>query len=39
MNRVDPPTEAGTAPPRFIDRALNWIERVGNTLPDPPRCS
>ncbi|HSJ31229.1 MAG TPA: AbgT family transporter [Longimicrobiales bacterium] len=35
MNRVDPPTEAGTAPPRFIDRALNWIERAGNTLPDP----
>ena len=34
MNRVDPPTEPGTAP-RFIDRALNWIERAGNTLPDP----
>ncbi len=22
-------------PPRFIDRALNTIERVGNKLPDP----
>jgi aminobenzoyl-glutamate transport protein len=35
MNRTDPPTQAGTAPPRFVDRALNWIERAGNTLPDP----
>ncbi|HUP64188.1 MAG TPA: AbgT family transporter [Thermoanaerobaculia bacterium] len=24
-----------TDPPRWIDRALNWIERVGNKLPDP----
>ncbi|HVR43909.1 MAG TPA: AbgT family transporter [Thermoanaerobaculia bacterium] len=23
------------APSRWIDRALNWIERVGNKLPDP----
>jgi aminobenzoyl-glutamate transport protein len=35
MNRTDPPPETGTAPPRLVDRALNWIERVGNMLPDP----
>ncbi|HUF49294.1 MAG TPA: AbgT family transporter [Longimicrobiales bacterium] len=23
------------ARPRLLDRALNWIERIGNTLPDP----
>ena len=27
----DPPVK----PPRFVDRALNTIERVGNKLPDP----
>ncbi|CAN5689618.1 AbgT family transporter [soil metagenome] len=28
-------TPADNAPPRWIDRALNTIERVGNRLPDP----
>src|SRR5690606_29818186 len=35
MTNDQRPTTTETAPPRFIDRALNWIERVGNTLPDP----
>ncbi|MDQ3666155.1 MAG: AbgT family transporter [Acidobacteriota bacterium] len=30
----DPAPEQGT-PPRWIDRALNTIERLGNKLPDP----
>jgi aminobenzoyl-glutamate transport protein len=36
MNRVDPPAEpSGKADTRWVDRALNTIERVGNMLPDP----
>ncbi|HEX6309483.1 MAG TPA: AbgT family transporter [Longimicrobiales bacterium] len=35
MTNADRPTQTETAPPRFIDRALDWIERVGNMLPDP----
>jgi aminobenzoyl-glutamate transport protein len=36
MNRVDPPLEpSGKSDARWVDRALNTIERVGNTLPDP----
>jgi aminobenzoyl-glutamate transport protein len=36
MNRVDRPTETGgPANARWVDRALNSIERVGNLLPDP----
>jgi aminobenzoyl-glutamate transport protein len=27
--------EQAVESPRWIDRALNWIERVGNKLPDP----
>jgi aminobenzoyl-glutamate transport protein len=36
MNRVEPPAEP-RAPEktRWVDRALNTIERVGNMLPDP----
>jgi aminobenzoyl-glutamate transport protein len=29
------PLETSGAPPRWVDRALNTIERVGNRLPDP----
>ncbi|HSJ07094.1 MAG TPA: AbgT family transporter [Longimicrobiales bacterium] len=36
MTRVDEPTTTGgAAGPRWVDRALNTIERVGNMLPDP----
>ena len=35
MTTPDPTTGTTAQPPRFIDRALNWIERAGNTLPDP----
>ena len=28
-------SDAGVRPPSFVDRALNWIELVGNKLPDP----
>ena len=35
MMPPDPTPGAAAAPPRFIDRALNWIERAGNALPDP----
>jgi aminobenzoyl-glutamate transport protein len=36
MNRVDPPVEpSGKSDARWVDRALNTIERVGNMLPDP----
>jgi aminobenzoyl-glutamate transport protein len=36
MNRDDRPTETGgPASTRWVDRALNTIERVGNLLPDP----
>src|SRR5690606_28835718 len=35
MNPPDPTMGTTAAPPRFIDRALNWIERAGNALPDP----
>jgi aminobenzoyl-glutamate transport protein len=34
MNRVDQP-ETGAPGGRWVDRALNSIERVGNMLPDP----
>ena len=35
---ADPSQSSPTVPekpPRFVDRALNTIERVGNKLPDP----
>jgi aminobenzoyl-glutamate transport protein len=35
MNRVERPTETGASDRRWVDRALNSIERVGNMLPDP----
>jgi aminobenzoyl-glutamate transport protein len=36
MNRVDPPVEPrGKPDARWVDRALNTIERLGNALPDP----
>jgi aminobenzoyl-glutamate transport protein len=35
MTNADRPTAPDTAQPRWIDRALNSIERAGNTLPDP----
>jgi aminobenzoyl-glutamate transport protein len=36
MNRVEPPVDPHSAPQtRWVDRALNTIERVGNMLPDP----
>jgi aminobenzoyl-glutamate transport protein len=35
MNTPDPSSSTAAAPPRWIDRALNSIERVGNMLPDP----
>jgi aminobenzoyl-glutamate transport protein len=35
MTKADRPTETHAAGPRWVDRALNWIERVGNMLPDP----
>jgi aminobenzoyl-glutamate transport protein len=36
MNQVDRPTQPGNdADTRWVDRALNTIERVGNLLPDP----
>jgi aminobenzoyl-glutamate transport protein len=31
----DQPPTPGTAPPGWMDRALNFIERIGNMLPDP----
>jgi aminobenzoyl-glutamate transport protein len=35
MTNADRPTAPDPAAPRWVDRALDWIERVGNMLPDP----
>jgi aminobenzoyl-glutamate transport protein len=35
MKRVDPPTDTAARDTRWVDRALNSIERIGNMLPDP----
>lgn len=35
MTPSDKPKASDVAPPRWLDRTLNVIERAGNTLPDP----
>lgn len=35
MTRTDPPAELNDGSPRWLDRALNAVERAGNALPDP----
>jgi aminobenzoyl-glutamate transport protein len=35
VNEATPPAAGGQGSTRWLDRALNWVERVGNLLPDP----